>query len=445
MNIDLPRGRFKEVLGDLLEAGLQAADPTLAIKRTVKVRRESLWVGTRRYDLRKYGRIVAVGAGKASVRMGLALENVLGNRLKGGLIVVKDGHGCKTKTLEIHEAGHPIPDPRGRRAAKAVLGQVQRLTPQDLVFVLISGGASSLLPVPAEGLSLADKQKTTNLLLRSGATIQEMNTVRKHLSEIKGGQLASATSATVVTLMLSDVLGDDPSAIGSGPTAPDPTTFQDATQILRRYHLWDRLPGSVRTRMKRGIGGAVKETPKPGERLFARVQNEIIGSNGLIIARVAKAVRKLGYHTLVLTSTLIGEAKEAAKTLGTIGREIHQYGRPICRPACIIMGGEPTVTVTGKGKGGRAQEFALSAAMVIAGLPNLWVAAMGTDGSDGPTDVAGAVVNGETLQKAEKLGLDPTKALANNDSHRFFQRAGGHIITGPTGTNVNDLYILLAP
>ena len=196
------------------------------------------------------------------------------------------------------------------------------MTPQDLAFVLISGGASSLLPVPAEGLSLADKQKTTNLLLRSSATIQEINTVRKHLSEIKGGQLASATSATVVTLMLSDVLGDDPGAIGSGPTAPDPTTFQDATQILRRYHLWDRLPGSVRARMKRGIGGAVKETPKPGERLFARVQNEIIGSNGLIIARVAKAVRKLGYHTLVLTSTLIGEAVTA--------NDFFPEGHPVC-------------------------------------------------------------------------------------------------------------------
>lgn len=401
-------------------------------------------IGRQRYDLRDHARVVVVGAGKASAPMAAALEEVIGNRLAEGVVVVKYGHAVPTRTIEVLEAGHPIPDRAGQQATARVLALLSGLTPHDLLFVLLSGGASSLLPAPAAGLGLAEKQRTTQLLLRSGATIREINTVRKHLSAVKGGRLASATKARIVSLILSDVLGDDLGAIGSGPTAPDPTTYAEACRILRRYGIWEKTPASVRARLAKGRRGVHEETSKPGSLLFRRVQNQVIGNNKTAVEAMAREAKRAGFRSLVLSSSLTGEAREIARAFSALAREVVSTGNPARPPACIIAGGELTVTVRGRGCGGRAQEFALAAALGIAGLPHVWIAAFGTDGTDGPTDAAGAVVDGRTVARALKAGLDAQDFLLRHDSYVFFKQAGGHIVTGPTGTNVNDLYLLIA-
>lgn len=429
----------------LLGAGLEAGDPGAALRRHVSRSGSIVRVGGRRYDLRRHGRVVVVGAGKATARMAVALEDILGERITDGLIVVKYGYGCPTSRVAVAEAAHPVPDRAGQDAAARVLSLAGGLRREDLLFVLLSGGASSLLPAPAEGVSLAAMQRTTGLLLRSGASIREINGVRKHLSALQGGRLLAATPATVVSLILSDVLGNDLSAIGSGPTAADPTTFADACTVLRRYGLWRAVPPSVRAALTEGVKGRRDETPKPGAPLFRRVQNQIVGSNTASVAAVEEEARQAGLRPLVLSTTLTGEAREAAQLFGGIAREIVASGRPVKRPACVIAGAELTVTVRGRGLGGRAQEFALAAAREIAGLPDVWLAGLGTDGTDGPTEVAGAIVDGQTAALAARAGLDPTELLLENDSHRFFEKLGGHLVTGPTGTNVNDLYLLIAP
>lgn len=444
MDIGVRHPRVRALLARLLEAGLRAVDPAAAVRR--HVRRAGVWlhVGRQRYDLRDYARLVAVGAGKASARMGAALESVLGDRLSGGLVVVKDGYAAPTNTIEVVEAAHPVPDQAGRRAAARLLALANGLTPNDLLFVLLSGGASSLLPAPAPGLSLRDEQQTTRLLLRSGATIQEINAVRKHLSAVKGGRLAASTPARVVSLILSDVIGDDLGAIGSGPTAPDPTTYEAAWRILHRYRLWQSVPPRVQSHLTKGRQGLCADTPKPGSSVFRRVQNELIGNNRRAVEAVTRAVKQAGLRPFVLSSPLTGDAMEAARVFGANAREIASSGKPVARPACIIAGGELTVTVRGHGTGGRAQQMALAAALEIAGLPDVWIAAFGTDGTDGPTDAAGAVVDGQTVARAARAGLDPRRALRRNDAYPFFKKLDGHITSGPTGTNVNDLYVLIA-
>lgn len=446
MQIAVKQPRVRALLGRLLETGLQAADPAEALRRCVKRDGHTLLVGRHKYDLRNYKRVLVVGAGKASACMAAALESQLGPRLREGLVIVKYGHAVPTKTITVKEAGHPIPDRAGLRAAERLLALVRRLTRNDLLFVLLSGGASSLLPAPVTGVTLAEKRRTTDLLLGSGATIQEINVVRKHLSTVKGGRLVSATKARVISLILSDVLGDDLGSIGSGPTSPDPTTYADACDVLRHYGIWRSVPSSVRTYLSKGQRGGHEETPKPGSSLFRLVQNQIIGNNRAVVEAVGREARNAGFHPLVLTTSLTGEAREAAKTFGAIAREIISSGRPVARPALVIAGGELTVTLGGKsrGRGGRAQEFALAAVREIAGLPRVWIAAFGTDGTDGPTDAAGAVVDGRTVIRAKMAGVNPCEYLARHDAYRFFKKLGGHIITGPTGTNVNDLYILLA-
>lgn len=443
MDIALSNKKITAIFKQLIQAGLNAADPGLAVHRSFRQRGPILSVGQRKYDLKKYRQVVVVGAGKASGRMARAVEETLGDRVKNGLVVVKDGHSCQTKAIRIQEARHPLPDQRCVRAARAILELIKPLTPEDLLIVLISGGASSLISLPATGLSLSDKQKTTDLLLRSGASIQEINSVRKHISAIKGGRLAAASQGTMISLILSDVLGDDLSVIGSGPTAPDLTTFHTAKAILQRYSLWKKIPASVSNHITMGEQGRIPETPKPSSLMFATVHNEIVGNNALIVDKVSQKARALGFHTMVLTTTLQGEAREVGKVVGALAQEVHGSGQPIRRPACLIFGGELTVTIRGQGKGGRAQEFALSAAMAIEKLPNIWIAGFGTDGTDGPTDAAGAVVDGQTIQQASKMGIDPIKILDSHDSYTLFQKVGGHIITGETGTNVNDLYIVL--
>jgi glycerate-2-kinase len=433
----------RTLLTRLLQAGLGAVDPYEAVCRHVRLRQGCLTIGSQRYTIRKQNRIVVVGAGKASARMAQALERRLGARIDTGLVVVKYGHGAPTRKIRIVEAGHPVPDAPGLRASHMILRLIGTLKPDDLLIVLLSGGASSLLPAPAPGVSLRDKQQTTKLLLRSGATIQEMNAVRKHLSRLKGGQLAAATSARVASVILSDVIGNDLGTIGSGPTAPDPTTFREAWTILERYGVSTRIPMSVRRRLEAGINKTVEETPKAGAARFRLVHNVLIGDNQAAVDAVAKAAKDEGLHSLVLSTTVTGEAREIAKLFGAMAREIVSHDRPGRRPCCVIAGGETTVTVRGQGKGGRAQEFALAAALEIAGLPEVWVAGFATDGTDGPTSVAGAVVDGETVARARRSKLNLLRALQDNDAYPFFKKLKGHIVTGPTGTNVNDLYLLL--
>lgn len=343
------------------------------------------------------------------------------------------------------EAGHPIPDRNGLAASNRVLELLSQFNARDLLIVLVSGGASALLPAPAEPITLRDKQRTTNLLLKAGANIAELNAVRKHLSALKGGNLAArAYPATVVGLLLSDVIGDPLDTIGSGLTAPDPTTFADAVAVLDKYDLTQRIPAAVRDRLFQGAAGALPDTPKPGDPVFRLVHNVIVGSNRLALEAAAAKARSLGYHTLILSSVIQGEASEVAGVHAQILREVHLSSYPVRRPACILSGGETTVTVRGHGKGGRSQEFALAAAIAIAGLPASIVLSSGTDGTDGPTDAAGAIATGSTVERAAPLELDPAKHLATNDSYPFFDALGDLIRTGPTGTNVMDIHVMLA-
>ena len=431
------------MLRRILLAALDAAAPALAVRRALTLRRQTLRVDGRLYDLRRIARVVAIGAGKASVPMAHAVHEVLRGRLDSVFVVAPSPVPGRAKSgIAVAEAGHPIPDRRGVQAARRVLQLASSLDKDDLLIVLLSGGASSLLPLPAAGLTLADKQRTTQLLLRSGATIVEVNAVRKHLSAIKGGRLAAATTASVLTLILSDVGGDDLGVIGSGPTAPDRTTFLDAVRIVRRYGLWGRLPVAVRIHLVEGLAGWRDETPKPRSQIFRRVQHAVVGNNRLAVEAAAKAAHKEGYESVLLGMFVTGEAGQFARWMGELGKELARR-TTLPGPVCVLAGGELTVTVRGSGTGGRAQEFALAAALEIQGTPGVWVAGFGTDGRDGPTDAAGAVADGETVARGKRKRMDAARFLRKHDSYTFFKRVGGHIKTGLTGTNVNDLYILM--
>jgi glycerate 2-kinase len=415
----------------IFQAALKAADPYQAVLRHLRL------------DPEPYRNIFVIGAGKASAQMGRAVERLLGTRISGGLISVKDGHGAKLRRIEIHECGHPVPDARGLAGARRIAQIASQAGPDDLVICLISGGASALLPLPAPPITLAEKQKTTRLLLHCGASIHEINCVRKHISRIKGGQLARlAYPATLLTLILSDVIGDDLDVIGSGPTVPDRSTFADARAIFEKYRIWSKLPSSVRNR----IGSAAEETPKPGDKIFEKTENVIVGSNALAVDAAVAEARRLGFNALVLSTRIEGEAREVARVYAAIANEIYFHRRPILCPACIVSGGETTVTIRGKGLGGRNQEFALAAAIGIAGYwEDVVVLSAGTDGTDGPTDAAGAMVDQGTLYRAKGQGLDAAEFLANNDSYHFLEAADDLIKTGPTGTNVADIQLILVP
>ncbi len=442
--IDTTKPRFKRILKALIQGSLEAADSGNAMKQSIIRKDHQLFVDTNRYDLSKYQKVVCVGAGKASGHMARTLEQILGEHLEGGLVIVKDGYGAPIKKIRLVEASHPLPDARGVCATKQLLKIVKTLTKQDLLIVLLSGGASSLLCAPALGLTLTDKRRTTNMLLRCGASIHELNTVRKHLSAVKGGQLAQATSAKILTLIMSDVLGDDLATIGSGPTVPDPTTFQEAKTILKHYHIWSRIPERVRNHLDLGIRGHIAETWKSRTRHSSCSRSMILANIQTAIAGLAKETKRLGLRAYILEAPLKGEAKDLGTILGAMAKDIRDFGNPVRPPACLIAGGEPTVTVTGKRKGGRAQECVLAAAQKLAGLLNVVVAGFGTDGTDGPTEVAGAMVDGKTFQRAKKKGISIDNMLKEHDSYTFFNQVGGHIITGPTHTNVNDIYLILA-
>ncbi len=428
----------------IFRAALVAADPMEAVARHLCVDGDQLIAGKRRYRLNSFRNIYVLGAGKASAAMGAAVERILARRVTGGLINVKDGHLARLRRIELNECGHPVPDRRGVDGARRIAALARQAGERDLVLCVISGGASALMPAPAEPITLEEKQAVTKLLLACGANIHEINSVRKHISELKGGQLARlAAPATVVALLLSDVIGDDLDVIGSGPAAPDPSTFAGARDVLARYGVWEQAPASVRARIERGIAGEISETPKPGDAVFERTQNVVVGSNNLAVSAAAERARSLGLRTVVLSTFIEGETRDVARMHAAIAKEILASGRPVKPPACIISGGETTVKIRGNGLGGRNQEFALAAAIDLEGLDRVVVLSGGTDGTDGPTDAAGAIADARTLARARKLGLDPVRYLDNNDSYHFFEPLEGLLKTGPTNTNVMDVHVLL--
>jgi len=427
----------------VLHRAVAAAEPYRLVRLELAHRGRQVEIaGT----VQRGGRVFVVAAGKAAVPMARAASDALGDRLSGGLAVSTAGEAALSR-VRLCPAGHPVPDARGLAAAAEVEALAAGLGRDDLLLVLLSGGASALLPAPAEGLSLEDKAATTRLLLRSGATIQELNAVRKHLSRLKGGGLARAVfPARVVTLVLSDVVGDDLSTIASGPTVPDPTRFADALLVLRRRQVLDAVPAPVRARLERGARGEVAETPKPGDPVFRRTLTRVVGSNRLSLQAASAEARRLGWRPLVLTSRLEGEAREAAGVLVAVLRECVESGRPAALPVCLLAGGETTVTVRGDGQGGRNQELAVAASQALAAFPApAVVASLATDGVDGVSDAAGGVVDDTTAARAAAAGLAPADAfLAANDTRNFLGPVGDLILTGPTGTNVVDLVVLLA-
>ncbi len=430
----------------IFNAALAASNAGDAVRLHLRRSENQLRINKALYRLNRTDRVFVVAVGKAAPQMAEAVEHRLADHFVRGLIVTKHGHrGAYSGKCEVIESGHPVPDEESLRAGQAVVALLDQLTENDLLIVAISGGASSLLCAPVEGISLTAKQQTTDLLLRAGADIFQLNCVRKHLSMLKGGNLAArAYPARVLSLILSDVVGDPIDVIGSGLTAPDQSTFAQALDVLASRSVLAHVPAEVRQHLEKGARGEIVETPKPGDRTFAGVTNALVGSSRQALEAAAEEAKRRGYRPLILSSRFQGEACDVARFHSEILWEIILSSHPLPTPACLLSGGETTVTVRGKGKGGRNQEFALAAAIALADAPNITCLSAGTDGTDGPTDAAGAFINGETISRAKKLGLDAASYLANNDSYTFFQALGDLVKTGPTGTNVMDVNVMLA-
>ena len=440
----MSRQRMRREAKAIFQASVEAADPSRCIHQNVRLCQEILQIGQTTYHLSDFRRIFVIGAGKASVPMAQAVEQILADRITGGVINTKYGHSRPLQRIEVNEAADPLPDERGMEGTEKIVKLLKEADKETLVLCILSGGGSALMPHPAAGISLEEKQQTTQRLLQSGASIEETNAIRKHLSGIKGGRLCQlAHPARVVTLILSDVVGNKLETIASGPTVADPSTFADCLRIVERYDLVGRLPPTVIRRLQAGVRGGVEETPKPGDRIFSSCQNLVVGDNRLAVeAARAKAI-SLGYNTLVLSTQIEGEAREVARVYAALAKEVLSSGNPISSPACLIGGGETTVTVKGAGKGGRNQELVLAAAVQIDGLRDVVILSGGTDGTDGPTDAAGAVADGQTVRRAKQMGLSASDCLRENDSYQFFRSLGDLLMTGPTGTNVMDIQIVL--
>lgn len=425
------------------ESALNAANPATCIRKFLQLNDNVLIAGGKQIEIG--GRLIVIGAGKPSAKMAQVVEEILGSHITDGLIVTKYGHALPLRRMKLVEAGHPIPDAAGMRAAHDTCELLRGLTRNDIVLVLISGGGSALWPAPAEGITLEEKQEVTHLLLRAGANIRELNAVRKHLSGIKGGQLAMwASPARVISLIMSDVIGDPIDFIGSGPTAPDTTSFSDALAIIQKYGL--DVPKTVLERFQEGAHGNIPETPKPGDAFFKNVDNYVIANNRLLVDAATEKARELQFNTLILGTEVEGEAKDIGRFFAAIARETARTGNPIKTPACILAAGETTVTVRGRGVGGRNQEMALAWAISMAARPfsaQACFASVATDGTDGPTTAAGGLVDPFTCSRAIELGLMPQKFLRANDSSNFLKTTGDLIVTGPTQTNLMDLQILL--
>lgn len=388
------------------------------------------------------GRTLVVGAGKAAAAMAAAVESRWPAHAPiDGLVITRYGHGLPTTRIRVIEAGHPVPDEAGEDAAREILARARALGEDDLLLVLVSGGGSSLLSLPAEGIAMADLKAVTRDLLASGAPIQDMNTIRKHLSAIQGGRLALATRARTLALVISDVTGDDPTHIASGPCSPDPTTYGDAIAILARHAVTP--PASIAAHLARGAAGEIAETPKPGDQGFNRVETRVIATAHASLMAAAAYAQQRGITPMVLGDFVTGESREVAKVHAAIARQLHRHAHPFRPPVAIISGGETTVTLRGGGTGGRCSEFLLSLALELAGLDRAWALAADTDGIDGASASAGAIVAPDTLARATMLGMDAKGMLADNDAHGFFDRLGDLVVTGPTRTNVNDFRVIV--
>lgn len=436
-------------LEDIFNTALAAADPYNAVLKAASIEHNRLHIAGAQYDLTAFERIIVVGAGKATARMALALESLLGKMISAGLIVVKEGHTAPLSIIEQVEADHPVPNEAGIAGAQRILQMVRASNEKTLVICLLAGGASALLVAPVAGVTLQDKQEATRLLLNAGASINELNAVRKHLSAVKGGRLAQAAyPARLVTLILSDVIGDLFDVIASGPTSPDNSTFAEAWAVIAKYGLQQKLPTRIADYLRRGIAGEVPETVKAHDPCLCRTHNAIIAGLRQALAAAQEKAWQFGYVSRIISETLQGEAREAARFLAQTARN-EQALMQLNERRCLLCGGETTVTVRGTGRGGRNQELALAFALEIEGMPDVSLLSAGTDGTDGPTDAAGAMVDGNTASHASKLGIDPLRYLANNDSYAFFRQLDNmsnghsHFKTGPTGTNVMDIQIVL--
>lgn len=427
-----------------LESALNAVDPAQIIKSKLSLKNSILKVNSYSFDLNKFKNVYVVGGGKASGSMAEALEHILGKYVTIGLVNVPHGSKHQTKIIELHESSHPIPEESGVEGTRRMLEIAEQAEEDDLVICLISGGGSSLMPLPRGEISIEDKRQVTEVLLKCGATINEINTVRKHISSFKGGWLAKkAHPATILNLILSDVVGDPLDFIASGPTVPDSTTFSDAVNVLGKHNLWDKIPVSVKIVLSDGEKGLIPETPKADDAAFKKVYSFVVGNNRSATLAARKSVKSAGLNTFILTSVLEGEARQVGVMLASVAREIIASENPVPKPAGVVAGGETTVTVTGEGLGGRNQEIALAAAIKLKGLDGVVVASLSTDGVDGPTDAAGAIADGRALARAAEMGLNPERFLAENDSYDFFSRLNDLIFTGPTGTNVNDVSVVV--
>ncbi|MEQ8764078.1 MAG: DUF4147 domain-containing protein [Planctomycetota bacterium] len=440
--MDQELARLGHALSAIHGAAVAATRADRAADRNVRLEGDRLRLGEGSVSLRGDRKIWVVGGGKAAAQVAAVLEVKVGSRIAGGLIVVKDGHGLPLPNIEVVEAAHPVPDERGEAAAQRVLAMVSEIPEDDLLIVVLTGGGSALLAAPADGITLEDKVTVTDQLLRAGAEIEEINAVRKHLSAIKGGLLArAARPKEIVTLLVSDVLGDPPDVIASGPTAGDATRFSTAQAVLKRYSLWEEVPARVRTRIEAGVRGDIAETPRPDDARIAGVRHVLLANNAAALNAAERQADELGYETIRLTSRLRGEAKEAGRFFGALAWEAAQRGDAVC----FLAGGEVTVTLDRMGLGGRCQELALSAAREMDGLrrPVVLLAA-GTDGTDGPTDAAGAFATPRTWSRAFSSGIDPEKGLREHDAYPVLRATADLFVTGPTGTNVLDLYLILA-
>jgi glycerate 2-kinase len=436
----------RRVLVEVLSQAILAADPRTILRNKVKVIGNQLVIGKFSVKLPEFRRVLVIGGGKATASMALEMERILDGWLTGGSvnIPVYTNPWPKSSKIKFNPATHPVPSQQGCQGVRNMLELVGQPSRDDLVICLISGGGSALMPLPAKGLSLSDKQKTTQLLLTSGAGIDEINAVRKHLSDFKGARLAEKLyPATVVSLIISDVVGDRLDSIASGPTVQDSTTYSDAYNILNERGLWHRIPRSVRNHIMEGKKWKLPETPKEGSKIFKRVHNFLIGTNMESCKAAARTLDRRGYRTLLLSTRIQGEAREVGRMVSAIASDIYENQLPVNPPSAIVAGGETTVTVHGKGRGGRNQEVALSAALAIRGLPRMLISSIGTDGIDGPTNAAGAVADGSTVERGLRKGLDADKYLRENNSHEFFRKLKDLIVTGPTGTNVNDILIAI--
>jgi len=422
---------------------LRAVDPFTLVKNSIRIEGKTLHIVRQAFELEQLGRIYVIGAGKAAAPMAQAAETILGSHITAGVIITKYGHGLPLQYIQVIEAAHPLPDASGLQGTQAILSILSQTRENDLVIVLLSGGGSSLLADVPPDCTLTELQNGMEAQLHSGADIEEMNTVRKHLSAVKGGQLARAAyPARMVTLILSDVVGDNLSVIASGPTVADPTTFGDAWDIILKYNLTEKIPDAILRHLQSGKAGHIPETPKPGDPVWNNVSNELIGSNQLALQAARKKAEALGFYTQILTDQMTGEAHNVALNLLEQAKIIAS-DKQNPRPVCLLAGGETTVTVCGNGLGGRNQELALVAAIALEHQPGITLLAAGTDGTDGPTDATGAVVDARTLLTAKSKGMDASDFLSRNDSYHFFQHVGGHLLTGSTQTNVMDLVIIL--